>query len=129
MNYLTFNEFSNLSEREMSEEAFDRHYKSAAAILDHVTQFFYRFNDIEQDIPFRKEQFKKALVAQIEHFNVIGLQSFNEAADTPQSFSIGQTSITNKSGRTKDETNDLKPLIALDVYVHLDGTGLLYRGG
>lgn len=99
--------------------------EKAEAVLDSVTQHFYRFNDIETDVPFRRDQFKKALLSQLKYFNTLGTTDFDEIFNQPESFSVGRTSI---SGGSDDEGGNSRSPIASDVFMYLEGTGLLYRG-
>ena len=76
--------------------------------------------------PWINDQFKKALVAQIEYFNEIGSTSFESMNSGPQSFSAGRTSVTQKQGSSNQQVS--KELVAEEVYIYLSGTGLLFRG-
>ncbi|MGH1757306.1 hypothetical protein [Enterococcus hirae] len=122
--YLEYGEFIGLSRREdVSEEIFTEYLPKASAVLDNVTNQFYRFHNIKEDpIIFRVRQFKLALCVQIIYFYEAGGDSNESLNKNPQSFSAGRTSISNKS------TEKSKSLIAEDVYIYLEGTGLLYRG-
>lgn len=124
--YLEYGEFIKLRRREdLSEEIFSKYLSKASAVLDNVTNRFYQFHNIKEDpIAFRVEQFKLALCSQIEYFSELGADTFEGINKAPQTFSAGRTSISNKStGNGKD-----KSLIAEDVYIYLESTGLLYRG-
>lgn len=127
MSYLTFEEFKDLSNVEVDEKEFEKLIKKASAILDNITSYFYVKNDIEEDNEWRANQFKQALCAQIEYFDELDATTFESMNKAPQSFSAGRTSVTNAS-RTNSNENEGKPLVAEDVYVFLEGTGLLYRG-
>jgi len=123
--YLTFEEFTELTDREVAIDLFDRYYKKAASVLDNITNNFYQVHSIENDpIEFRVKKFKLALCAQIIYFYEAGGDSNESLNKTPQSFSAGRTSISNKS----TENGKDKPLVAEDVYIYLESTGLLYRG-
>lgn len=125
-NYLEYGEFIGLSRREdVSEEIFTEYLPKASAVLDSETNQFYRFHNIKDDpIDFRVNQFKLALCSQIIYFYEAGGDSNESLNKTPQSFSAGRTSISNKS----TENGKDKPLVSEDVYIYLEGTGLLYRG-
>lgn len=125
MAYLTAEETSNLFTADSTTDKQKEFIDAAEAVLDNVTQHFYRFNDIEKDVPFRRDQFKKALMAQIKYFSELGTTSLNQIRKTPDSFSVGRTSITNGSS----EGGKSRSHIAPDVTMYLEGTGLLYRGG
>ncbi len=127
MSYLTLEEFKDLSNAEIDEEEFEKLIKKASAILNNITSHFYVKNDIEKDNEWRVKQFKQALCAQIEYFDELGATTFESMNKAPQSFSAGRTSVTNAS-RTNSNENEGKSLVAEDVYVFLEGTGLLYAG-
>lgn len=130
MSYLTFIEYEELTEKstEVTEEAFKKLLPKASAVLDAETNNCYKFNDIKQDHPFRRDQFKLALCSQIEYFNDLGATTFERINNAPQTFSAGRTSVSNSSRYNPSGSNESKPLIAEDVYLYLQGTGLLYKG-
>ena len=125
MPYLTFEEFEKLTSKDIGKEAFDALLPKASAIMDNVTNHFYVHVDIENDNSWRVNKFKDALVAQIEYFHVLGATSYEEINNSPQSFSAGRTSVTNPSRYSSSGQNETKPLVAEDVFVYLEGTGLL----
>lgn len=61
MPYLTYEEYIDLGFEEMEQPEFEKLLKKASGVLDSITRYFYRHNDLETDIDFRKEQFKKAV--------------------------------------------------------------------
>lgn len=127
MPYLTYNEYTELGFEEMEQSEFEKLLKRASGVLDSVTRYFYRHNDLETDIDFRKEQFKKALAAQVEYFHDMGADSSHELNE-PGSVTIGRTTMS-KSSRNSSEANEKQnSLVSEDVLMHLRGTGLLYRG-
>lgn len=128
MAYLTYGEFKDLSQAEVDVDEFDGLLKKASAILNNITSYFYVRNDLEKDNIWRSRQFKQALCAQIEYFHVLGATSFEEINSSPQTFSAGRTSVSNASRYKAGGENETKSLVAEDVYVFLEGTGLLYRG-
>lgn len=130
MAYLTFEEFKDLTGKgDDYKDTFDKHYTKAAAVIDNVTNRYYQMNDIEQDkIAFRVKQFKLALASQIEYFGELGANTFESINNTPQTFSAGRTSVSNASRYNPSGSNESKPLVAEDIYIYLEGTGLLYRG-
>lgn len=130
MPYLTFIEYQKLTEvsTDVTAEAFNKLLPKASAVLDAETNNYYKFNDIEQDHPFRRDQFKLALCSQIEYFNDLGATTFERINNAPQTFSAGRTSVSNSSRYNPSGSNESKPLIAEDVFLYLQGTGLLYRG-
>ena len=127
MPYLTYQEYLNFGFSEIEESEFDRLLKKASDVVDSVTRSFYKFNDLSDDVPFRREQFKKAVAAQIEYFHDMGATS-SHGINEPGHVQIGRTSISqggrNSSGQDESKNN----LVSNDVYVYLSDTGLLYRG-
>lgn len=128
MDYLTYEEFKELSNADIDETAFNSLIKKASAILNNVTSYFYVKNDITKDNTWRVNQFKQALCAQIEYFHEVGATTFEGINQAPQSFSAGRTSVTNTSRFNAGGENESKSLVAEDVFIFLEGTGLLFSG-
>lgn len=130
MPYLTFEEFESLTEKTtgIDEEEFKKLLPKASAILDNITSHFYHRRDIEKDNKWRVRQFKLGLCSQIEYFNALGATTFEEINNAPQTFQAGRTSVSNASRYNPSGANESKPLVAEDVFVYLEGTGLLYAG-
>lgn len=127
MSYLDFEEYQKLGGR-ASEDKFTNFYMKAEALLENITNNFYIRNDITADVKFRSSRFKKALVAQINYFTEMDADTFESLNKMPQSFQIGSTSISNGSRYNSSGANESKSLVPDDVFVFLEGTGLLYRG-
>ncbi|MBF0021146.1 hypothetical protein HAX41_13505 [Enterococcus faecalis] len=130
MSYIDFEEFKELTgETDEYKENFDKYLAKATAVIDNVTNYFYQFNDLLADkVTFRVHQFKLALCAQIMYFVEVGADTYDSINNAPQSFSAGRTSISNASRYNSSGNNESKSLTAEDVYLYLEGTGLLYRG-
>lgn len=128
MEYLTYNEFQKMNQSDIDELKFTSLLTKATAILDNITNHFYVRNDISVDNSWRVRQFKQALCAQIEYFKVLGATTFEEINGSPQSFSAGRTSVSNTSRFNAGGSNESKSLVAEDVFIFLEGTGLLYAG-
>jgi|SRR5699024_2135269 len=128
MPYLTYEEFNDLSDVELEQSEFNSLLKKASAILNNITSFFYVKNDIEQDNEWRVNQFKQALVAQIEYFDELDATTYESINNAPQSFSAGRTSVSNASRYKAGGENETKSLVSEDVFIYLEGTGLLYAG-
>lgn len=128
MPYLTYEEFQDLSDAEIEESKFNKLNKKASAVLNNITSFFYVKNDINKDNEWRVNQFKQALCAQIEYFEEVGATSFESINNAPQTFSAGRTSVSNASRYNPSGSNESKPLLAEDVFIYLEGTGLLFTG-
>lgn len=129
MPYLTFSEFKDLAPHiEIDETEFNSLLRKASAVLNNVTSYFYVKNDIAKDNEWRVKQFKQALVAQIEYFHELGATTFESINNAPQSFTAGRTTVSNASRYKSGGENETKSLVAEDVFIFLEGTGLLYTG-
>lgn len=127
--YLTYEEFEQLTGAgNITEEKFNSLLPDSTAQLHNVTNHYYRFSDIDKDNPWRREQFKRAIASQIKYFDILGATTYEQINSSPQSFSAGRTSVSNASRYNPSGENESKPLVAEDVYIHLEGTGLLYSG-
>lgn len=124
MPYLTYDEYNELGFTEIEQTEFERLLKRASDAIDGVTRSFYRFNDIEKDVPFRREQFKKAVAAQIEYFHEMGATN-SHGLNEPVSVTIGRTTMNSGNSSNSDSKSGL---ISKDVYFYLRDTGLLYSG-
>ena len=112
---------------ELDEAEFDKLIKKAGDAVDSITRYFYKFNDIDDDVPFRRNQFKKAVACQVSYFNDMGATSTHELNE-PGSVQIGRTSISQGSRNSSGASEKTNSIIADDVYMYLRYTGLLYRG-
>ena len=126
MAYLTFEEFEEISQIELTQEEFDRLLPKVSDLLDYVTSYYYVENDMMSVNPWINDQFKKALAAQIEYFSEVGSTSFESMNNKPQSFSAGRTSISQNQRNSNQQAS--KDLVAEEVYIYLSGTGLLFGG-
>lgn len=124
MSYLEYDEFKQYSD--INEGEFEKLLPKASAILDNITNHFYAKSNIEQDDLWRVSKFKQALVAQIRYFDELGATTYEGINKAPQSFTAGRTSVS--QGNRSNQGSMSKPLISEDVYVYLEGTGLLYSG-
>ncbi|ASV96531.1 head-tail connector protein [Enterococcus durans] len=130
MPYIDFEEFKDLTGKEDDfEPTFKKYLTKASAALDNITNRFYQLNEIKDDpIGFRVKQFKLALCSQIIYFDEVGADTYESINNAPQSFSAGRTSISNASRYNPSGENESKSLVSEDIYIYLEGTGLLYRG-
>lgn len=130
MPYLTYEEFKELTEDtvQITDSEFKKLLPKATALLDNITSHFYQRIDISKDNEWRVRQFKLGLCAQIEYFHDLGATTFESINNSPQTFQAGRTSVSNASRYNPSGANESKPLIAEDVYIYLEGTGLLYAG-
>lgn len=123
MPYLTYDEYNELEFVEVEEVEFNRLLKRASDAIDSITRHFYKFNNLADDVLFRQEQFKKAVACQIEYFHDMGASSSHEL-NSPLSVQIGRTQMSSGVAN-QQKTNRV---ISEDALMHLEGTGLLYRG-
>lgn len=126
MPYLTYAEYEDLGFR-IGEGEFDIVINKASDVLDYITNNFYQFNDLENDVKFRKIRFKKALAAQVNYFNDLGATTAHELKEYGN-VTMGRTTLSKSSSRTGDKEEKSNKLISKDVYIYLSGTGLLYKG-
>lgn len=125
MAYLTFPEYQKFGYQEVTEDDFKRLVVRASDVIDIRTRNFYRFHDLESDVEFRKNQFKKAIALQIERMAILGAVSTAEI-DSPINWSLDGVSVTNgSSGASGDNATSIVSDDALEL---LSMTGLLYRG-
>lgn len=125
MSYLNYEEYKNLGFTDIEETEFERLLKRASDVIDGITRHFYRFNDIEKDVPFRREQIKKAIAAQIEYFYEMGATN-THGLQEPSTVTIGRTTLSEGSKNSQIALQN--NLISKDVYFYLRDTGFLYKG-
>lgn len=130
MGYITFDEFKSITGKpDEYKKTFEQFYSKSAAVIDNITNQFYQLNKIDEDpVLFRVNKFKLALCSQIEYFGELGADTFESINKAPQTFSAGRTSVSNGSRYNSSGANESKSLVAEDIYIYLEGTGLLYRG-
>lgn len=129
MSYLTYNEYKELTPHsDINPDEFTKLIRKASDVLDNVTSHFYAKNDMEKDNKWRVKQFKKALCAQIEYFDELGTTTFEGINSSPQSFTAGRTTVSNASSYKTTGQNETKSLVAEEVVIFLEGTGLLFSG-
>lgn len=126
MAYLTYQEYIDLGFPEIGESEFDKLLPKASDVIDSVTRSFYKFNDIEQDVPFRREQFKKAIAAQVQYFHDMGGTSSHEL-ETVETVTIGRTTVSSTRGSSTDKTKK-NSIISIDALMYLRDAGFLYSG-
>ena len=124
---LTYEEYARLSVNPVSRSEFDRLLKRAITVIHVITRHFYEFNNFEDDNDFRKKRVKEALAFQIDHFAEVGETTFEGMNRTPQSVSLGRTTITQTSNRVADNTRVISTA-PQETISALQGTGLLNRG-
>src|SRR5690606_27449359 len=104
MAYLTYDEYTQFGFSEIEEDEFNRLLPKASDVLNAVTRDFYVFNDIDDDVEFRRKKFKKAIAAQIEYFHDMGATS-SHGLNEPSTVTIGRTTVSRGyRGSLQDET-------------------------
>lgn len=126
MAYLTYQEYIDLGFPEIGESEFNKLLQKASDVIDSVTRSFYKFNDMEQDVPFRREQFKKAIAAQVQYFHDMGGTSSHEL-ETVETVTIGRTTVSSTRGSSTDKTKK-NSIISIDALMYLRDAGFLYSG-
>ncbi len=127
MPYLTYDEYAKFGFEPIEETEFDKLLPKASDVVDSVTSHFYKFNNIDDDIPFRGEQFKKAVSAQVEYFHETG-STTSYGLNEPSSVQIGRTSMSSGSRGSQGAQAPKNDIVSSEVYMYLAPTGLLYRG-
>src|SRR5690625_53480 len=128
MPYLTHDEYKEFGFTELDDTEFNKLVKRAGDAVDSVTRHFYKINDLDGDMAFCRDQFKKAVGCQIEYFHETKAVTTEGMNSSPQTFSAGRTSVSNASRYSRGGAEEKKSLISDDVFMHLYGTGLLYAG-
>lgn len=127
MAYLTFEEYKDFGYEEIEQDDFTKLITKACDFIDIQTRDFYQKNDLDTDIEYRKNKFKKAIALQVEYMYQSDSTSTHEA-NTPQSWSIGRTSVSEASRYSNTGKNEAPSIVSDDAIAMLSGTGLLYRG-
>lgn len=125
MAYLTYDEYKGFGFTEIDQAEFDKLLPKASDAIDSISRYFYKFHDLETDIPLRKELFKKAVAAQIEYFHETG-STTSYGMNEPSNVTIGRTYMS--SGSRNSQESPQNDLISKEVVLYLKDTGLLYKG-
>lgn len=128
MPYLTKEEYQELTGGDVPAN-FDYLEERAGAELDSVTRFFYAFHDLDNDIPFRRRQFKRAVALQIKFFVERGTDNVEAMNNEPDSVTVGATTVTKNRIMQGVQDSSRLSVVSQDSLNALAGTGLLYRGG
>ena len=130
MAYLTYKEYLEMGFEPLELDEFNRFPRflmRASSVVDHITRNFYKRNDLETDYDWRRDAFKKAVACQIEYFNELGGFTLESINAEPQAQQIGRVNIAHVSRFNPSGANELRQLTCPDIYIHLEGTGLLSR--
>lgn len=125
MVYITQEEYKELT-GEDAPVNFKRLEMKARAELDSVTRFYYVRNPLNDD--FVGNQFKLAMIAQIDFYVDSGTTSSEDMNNQPDSVRIGNTTVSyNRTGAGAEQSRRSSAL-SQDALNLLKATGLLYRG-
>lgn len=94
---------------------------------------YYELHDLETDLEFRKNAYKRAIAFQIIYMDKQGVSTADDVANKPTSVSqsIGSTSVSKSfgsNGSSSGSNNAETSAISLEALNQLSGTGLLSRG-
>lgn len=129
MAYLTLAEYTTDGNyRDIAQDEFTKLLNKAESLLDVITNSFYRFTNFDTDNEWRKKRVKRALISQIDYFKETGKTTTEGLNSSPQSVSLGRTTISQSSRYNASGSNESKTIISDDMEIYLQGTGLLYRG-
>ena len=127
--YITYEEFIASGEyTDIPQDEFNKLEKKAGLVLDSLTRFFYKSRSLENDVEFRREAFKMAMVEQIDYFYGNSITKVSDLTSNGDyaSVTIGRTSQSLNTGA--NSSNSQSKETSEDVLLYLRGTGLLYRG-
>lgn len=124
MAYLSYEEYTEISMNPIPEEDFAKMEAAASFTLDGATNYFYQRVDLETDVAFRKNAFKRAVAVTIDYYNFKG-GSTAFSSSNYQSVTIGRTTLNQG---TKDEAKSPYGNLPIDVSYLLGPTGLLFKG-
>lgn len=132
MEYLTFDEYNGMHLSGLDEDKFEALYLRAKDLVNIVTRNYYQFKDLDSDIDFRKNAFKRAIGLQIEYQIRTGILTMEDkkASENIKSQSIGRTSLSMGGGNSSNgNVSTATNLLADDSIQLLLSVGLLYVGG
>lgn len=124
--FIKYDDLSDLQKQKVTQEQFEEYIEPAEAIIHNVTDNYWMVYDHKHE-SFQVKQTKKAIFAQLMWFVEHGGSSV-ATFKKPSSFSAGRTSVTERSGREQSSEAGATSLVNPEVYIHLEGTGLLFRG-
>jgi len=121
-----YNKMKSFRAIENSETFYSLLHK-ASDVLMSVTKHFYTQHDFETDEESRKLAYLKALACQIEYFYETGNTTTVGLNSTPQVMDLGRTKVSMMQHVNDEGTTIPKSIICPDIYLYLEGTGLLDR--
>lgn len=125
MNYITLEEYKELGFAEVDD--FSDLRQRAEMAVDLYTNYFYQNNNLEEDIPLRKNAVKLAIANQIRYLNETGILTA-EDKHSLGSVSIGRTTINYGGGISSAKVEASKYNLSLDTMNLLKSVGFGYRG-
>jgi len=130
--YLPYHEYLDLGFEPFPCETLTKEYprflQRASYEIDRITRHFYNFNDLETDVPFRRDKFKRAVGAQIEYFLELDGFTTSTLNNHPQQQQIGRTKLALVQTASASGDVEKREVLNPDVILHLEATGLLNRG-
>lgn len=126
MAYITYEDYEEYGFPFVERGEFESLIKRASDEVDKETKFFYVNKDIETDHPIRRENFKKAVAAQVAHFDELGATT-STGVNAPQTVTMGRTSMTTGS-RGGSGGAETVSILSPDARSYLESVGLMYRG-
>ncbi|WIE01455.1 hypothetical protein QN289_03610 [Latilactobacillus curvatus] len=129
---LTYDEFTKMGFK-LDETKFDELLPFALIQLNIKVRRYYEFHDLETDLEFRKNAYKRAIAFQILYMYKQAVSTADDVANKPTSVSqsIGGTSVSKSFGSNSSSggsNNAETSAISLEALNQLSGTGLLSRG-
>lgn len=123
--YITQEEYTDFTGKSTPEN-FKYLLEIASTELDVVTRFYFRHNELADDL--KSEQFKKALIFQVDFMIENKITSVEQLNNKPDSVRIGDTTVSYNRTGTSAESSKRDSMLSKDALNALRGTGLLYRG-
>ena len=124
LSHKTYNNFKSFRSIADSETYYNLLYKAGDVLL-HLTNHFYRDHDFVSDEATRKNAYLKALACQVEYFYEMGEMTTAGLNNVPQAMDLGRTKVSMMANVNETGTTVPKSIVCPDIYLYLDGTGLL----
>ena len=125
---ITLPEYQEVCATEITPSKFYALVDVAVRHINMYTRRYYDWHSFEDDYDWRKKAVKEAVALQVEYLHINNATSSDKLNSTPQSVTLGRTSISHASRFNASGSNEKKPLVCLDAQLALAGTGLLGRG-
>ena len=124
LSHNAYNNFKSFRSIADSEKYYNLLYKASDVLL-HLTNHFYRDNDFENDEETHKNAYLKALACQVEYFYEMGEMTTAGLNSTPQVMDLGRTKVSMMEHISDTGATVPKSIICPDIYIYLEGTGLI----